>query len=63
MKNEDVQLKELFVNYENLEDRNKDRLLLVGKKLLNIKNLVKSENTISEFKNENMELKIESDTL
>jgi len=29
-----------FKNYEKLEDKNKDKLLLVGKKLLEIKKLV-----------------------
>jgi hypothetical protein len=63
MRNEDSQLKELFMNYEDLEDRNKDKLLLVGKKLLSIKNLVKSKNQLSETKKENTELKIETDIL
>jgi len=30
-----------FNNYEELDDKNKDKLLIVGKKLLEIKNLVK----------------------
>jgi hypothetical protein len=32
-------------NYKNLEDTNKDKLLLIGKNLLGIQTLIKSENT------------------
>jgi hypothetical protein len=63
MKNEVTQLKEFFKNYENLENNNKDKLLFVGKKLLSIKNLVRSENQSLEMKSDNTELKIEHDIL
>jgi hypothetical protein len=50
MEKEDVQLKELFHNYENLEDENRDKLLLVGKKLLSIEGLVKDKTVSSDRK-------------
>ncbi|AEF85170.1 hypothetical protein TREPR_1432 [Treponema primitia ZAS-2] len=43
MDDEEIQVKELFNNFDNLDDTNKDKLLLVGEKLLNIKTLVKSK--------------------
>jgi hypothetical protein len=52
MDNKNIQLEKLFGNYEELEDTNKDKLLLIGKKLLGIKTLVKSENK-SKVKDEN----------
>jgi hypothetical protein len=39
----DRQLKELFGNFEKLEDDNKDKLLKVGENLLNIKSLVQDD--------------------
>jgi hypothetical protein len=45
MNNRDIQLKKLFGNYEKLEDTNKDKLLLIGKKLLRIKTLIEGGNT------------------
>jgi hypothetical protein len=42
--NEDTQIIDLTWNYENLEDKNKDKLLIIGKKLLSIKSLVQNEN-------------------
>jgi hypothetical protein len=47
MKNEDKQILVLTGNFENLKDVNKDKLLIVGKKLLNVKELVMNE----KFKN------------
>jgi hypothetical protein len=44
MDNKDIRLNKLFGNYEELEETNKDKLLLIGKKLLGIKTLIKSEN-------------------
>jgi hypothetical protein len=51
MKNDDTQVTVLTDNFENLKDENKEKLLLVGKKLLSIKSLVRSE--YSNNKNEN----------
>jgi hypothetical protein len=45
MKNEDIQVIDLTSNFEKLEDENKEKLLIVGKKLLSIKNLVTDKNT------------------
>jgi hypothetical protein len=52
MDNRDIQLEKLFGNYEELEDTNKDKLLLVSKKLLGIKTLIRSEDK-SKVKDEN----------
>jgi hypothetical protein len=57
---EDTQLKDLNDNYEKLEDENKDKLLLIGKKLLSIKSLVKGE---TEPENEKGELKFNNERL
>jgi hypothetical protein len=57
---EDTQLKDLNDNYEKLEDENKDKLLLIGKKLLSIKSLVKGE---TEPENENGELRFNNERL
>jgi hypothetical protein len=43
MKNNDTQVLVLTDNFENLKDENKEKLLIVGKKLLSIKKLVKNE--------------------
>jgi hypothetical protein len=40
MKDEDAQVIDLTRNYESLENENKDKLLIIGKKLLDIKSLV-----------------------
>jgi hypothetical protein len=40
---DDEQLESLMTNYTELEDGEKDKLLLVGKNLLNIKSLVKEK--------------------
>jgi hypothetical protein len=52
MDNKDIQLNRLFDNFKELEDTNKDKLLLVGKKLLGIKTLIRSEDK-SKVKDEN----------
>jgi hypothetical protein len=44
MKNEDTQVLVLTDNFENLKDENKEKLLIVGEKLLSIKSLVRNEN-------------------
>jgi hypothetical protein len=46
MKNNDTQVLVLTDNFENLKDENKEKLLIVGKKLLSIKKLVKNEKSI-----------------
>jgi hypothetical protein len=43
MKNDDTQALVLTDNFEKLKEENKEKLLLVGKKLLSIKKLVKNE--------------------
>ncbi|MFP3088939.1 hypothetical protein LQZ21_01265 [Treponema sp. TIM-1] len=43
MKNEDTQVIDLTSNFANLKDENKEKLLVVGKKLLSIKSLVMDE--------------------
>jgi hypothetical protein len=53
MKNEDTQVIDLTRNFENLKDENKDKLLIVGKKLLSIKSLVQNEKSM---KNKNIKL-------
>jgi hypothetical protein len=47
MESDDVLLNELIKNYESLEIENIDKLLLVGKKLLNIKSIVNKEDASS----------------
>jgi hypothetical protein len=44
MEDKNIQLRELFENYEQLKDGNKDKLLMIGKKLLGIKKLVMNKN-------------------
>jgi hypothetical protein len=51
MKNEDIQVIDLANNFEKLKDENKEKLLLVGKKLLSIKSLVMNKNTRIKIKN------------
>jgi hypothetical protein len=58
MKTEDIQIIDLASNFEKLEDENKEKLLLIGKKLLSIKSLVADKNTgmklrKEKFKHEN----------
>jgi hypothetical protein len=55
MKNEDIQVTVLTNNFENLKDENKDKLLLVGKKLLSIKSLVRNDNSSKKNDNEKFE--------
>jgi hypothetical protein len=43
MKDEDTQAIDLTLNYENLKEENKDKLLIIGEKLLNIKCLAQNE--------------------
>jgi hypothetical protein len=57
MKNEDIQVTELTRNFENLKDENKEKLLVVGKKLLSINSLIRNEKSKNikkdvKFKNE-----------
>jgi hypothetical protein len=49
---EDTQLRDLNSNYEKLEDENKDKLLIIGKKLLSIKTLVNDEKKPKDEKGE-----------
>jgi hypothetical protein len=57
MKNEDIQVTELTRNFENLKDENKEKLLVVGKKLLSINSLIRNEN--KKKNNENIKFKNE----
>jgi hypothetical protein len=41
---EDTQAIDLVYNYEGLEEKNKDKLLIIGEKLLSIKSLAQNEN-------------------
>jgi hypothetical protein len=57
MKADDIQVMDLTSNFEKLKDENKEKLLLVGKRLLSIKSLVMNEKNTKkienkEFKNE-----------
>jgi hypothetical protein len=51
MKSEDIQVVDLTSNFEKLEDENKEKLLLVGKKILSIKSLVMGKNTRMKMQN------------
>jgi hypothetical protein len=53
------QFETLKTNYDELEDDKKDKLLLIGKKLLSIKSLVKNEKESEEKK----ELKVNDERL
>ncbi|MDR2758682.1 MAG: hypothetical protein LBB78_04825 [Spirochaetaceae bacterium] len=46
MKNKDTQVIDLTHNFENLKDENKEKLLIIGQKLLSIKSLVRNEKPI-----------------
>jgi hypothetical protein len=52
MKDEDVQVIDLASNFEKLEDENKEKLLIIGKKLLSIKSLVTGETTSLKIRGE-----------
>jgi hypothetical protein len=41
---ENIQVIDLAYNYENLKDEDKDKLLIIGEKLLSIKSLAQNEN-------------------
>jgi hypothetical protein len=51
MKTDDTQVIDLTSNFENLEDKNKEKLLIIGKKLLSIKSLVMDKNTKKRIRN------------
>jgi hypothetical protein len=55
MKTEDTQVIDLTTNFEKLKDENKEKLLLVGKKLLNIKSLVLNEKSTKRIPNKDFE--------
>jgi hypothetical protein len=55
MKTEDTQVIDLTRNFENLKDDNKEKLLLVGKKLLSIKSLVLNEKSTKRIPNKDIE--------
>jgi hypothetical protein len=57
MESDDVLLNELLKNYESLEIEDIDKLLLVGKKLLNIKSIVDKENVPSVDKKDDVKFK------
>jgi hypothetical protein len=55
MKTKDIQAMDLASNFEKLEDENKEKLLIIGKKLLSIKSLVADKNTGMKIRNGNFE--------
>jgi hypothetical protein len=55
MKTEDTQVIDLTSNFEKLKDENKEKLLLVGKKLLSIKSLVTNMKSINKIENKDFE--------
>jgi hypothetical protein len=44
------ELENLYRDYNELEDENQKKLLLVGKRLLGVKKLIRTDNNISELK-------------
>jgi hypothetical protein len=57
MKTEDTQVIDLTGNFEKLKDDNKEKLLLVGKKLLSIKSLVQDNKKTKKIDNKDFENK------
>jgi hypothetical protein len=55
MKTEDMQIIDLASNFEKLEDENKEKLLIIGKKLLSIKTLVADKSTGLKLRKKNLE--------
>jgi hypothetical protein len=57
MKADDIQVTDLTSNFEKLKDENKEKLLLVGKRLLSIKSLVTNEKNTKKIENKDVENK------
>jgi hypothetical protein len=55
MKADDIQVMDLTSNFEKLKDENKEKLLLVGKRLLSIKSLVMNEKNTNKMENKEFE--------